>query len=111
MIGNVRGIDYKTATQVNFPGVVESLLILTVVKETHTSVYLLKVSKICGASLVAQMAKNLPATQRPGFDLWVGKIPGGGNGHPCQYSCLENPMERGAWKAISTWDQKDSGHD
>ena len=27
------------------------------------------------ASLVAQMVKNLPATQRPGFNPWIGKIP------------------------------------
>ena len=26
--------------------------------------------------------------------------PGEGNGHPLQYSCLMNPMERGAWRAI-----------
>ena len=26
--------------------------------------------------------------------------PGGGNGNPFQYSCLENPMDRGAWGAI-----------
>ena len=32
------------------------------------------------------------------FNPWVGKIPGGGNGNPFQYSCLENPMHRGAWK-------------
>ena len=25
--------------------------------------------------------------------------PGGGNGNPLQYSCLENPMDRGAWQA------------
>ena len=28
-----------------------------------------------------------------------GKSPGGGNGNPFQYSCLENPMDREAWKA------------
>ena len=28
-----------------------------------------------------------------------GRSPGGGNGHPLQYSCLENPMDRGAWRA------------
>ena len=27
-------------------------------------------------------------------------IPGEGNGYPLQYSCLENPMGRGTWKAI-----------
>ena len=29
----------------------------------------------------------------------LGKSPGGGNGNPLQYSCLENPMDRGAWPA------------
>ena len=29
-----------------------------------------------------------------------GRSPGGGNGNPLQYSCLENPMDRGAWQAI-----------
>ena len=33
------------------------------------------------------------------FDPWVGKIPGGGHGNPLYYSCLENPMDRGAWQA------------
>ena len=42
--------------------------------------------------------------KRCGFESWVGKIlekefPGKGNGTPLQYSCLENPMERGAWGA------------
>ena len=26
-----------------------------------------------------------------------GRSPGGGDGNPLQYSCLENPMDRGAW--------------
>ena len=29
----------------------------------------------------------------------LGRYPGEGNGNPFQYSCLENPMERGAWQA------------
>ena len=29
-----------------------------------------------------------------------GRSPGGGHGNPLQYSCLENPIERGAWQAI-----------
>ena len=33
------------------------------------------------------------------FKPWVGKIPGEGNGNPLQYSCLDNPMDRGAWWA------------
>ena len=38
-------------------------------------------------------------TQEMGFDPWVGKSPGGGNGNLLQYSCLENSMERGTWQA------------
>ena len=34
---------------------------------------------------------------KPWFSPWVGKIPGEGNGNPLQYSCLENPMDTGAW--------------
>ena len=30
----------------------------------------------------------------------LGRSPGEGNGNPLQYSCLENPMDRGAWRAI-----------
>ena len=33
------------------------------------------------------------------FDPYVRKIPGGGHDNPLQYSCLENPMDRGAWQA------------
>ena len=31
---------------------------------------------------------------------WLGRSPGGGDDNPLQYSCLENPMDRGAWGAI-----------
>ena len=37
--------------------------------------------------------------RRPRFDPWVGKIPGEGHGSPLQYSCLETPMDGGAWWA------------
>jgi len=30
-----------------------------------------------------------------------GRSPGGGHGNPLQYSCLENPMDRGAWQLQS----------
>ena len=35
----------------------------------------------------------------PGSIPELGRSPGEGNGNPLQYSCLENPMDRGAWKA------------
>ena len=52
------------------------------------------------ASLVAQLVKNLPAMQKTGFDLipGLGRSPGEENGNPLQYSCLENPKDRGAWE-------------
>ena len=36
----------------------------------------------------------------PGSVPGSGKSPGEGNGNPLHYSCLENPMDRGAWRAI-----------
>ena len=35
----------------------------------------------------------------PGSILGLVRSPGGGYGNPLQYSCLENPMDRGAWQA------------
>ena len=47
---------------------------------------------------------NLPANARDVRDMGLipgsGRSPGEGNGNPLQYSCLENPMDRGAWQAI-----------
>ena len=48
------------------------------------------------------MVKNLLTSAgdiRLWFNPWVRKSPGGGHGNPLQYSCLENPMNRGAWWA------------
>ena len=49
------------------------------------------------------MVKNLPANVGDTGDLGLipgsGRSPGEGNGNPLQYSCLENPMDRGACQA------------
>ena len=40
----------------------------------------------------------------------AGRSPGGGNGNPLQYSCLENPMDREAWQAtvrLPLWGSKE----
>ena len=50
-----------------------------------------KQNTTCGGSVT----KNLPAIQ----ETWVLSSPGEENGNPLQYSCLENPMDRGAWWA------------
>ena len=55
------------------------------------------------ASQVAPVVKNLPANagdiRDSGLIPGLERSPGGGNGNPLQYSCLENPMDRGAWQA------------
>ena len=51
-----------------------------------------------GASLAAQRLKRLPrSVGDPGSIPGLGRSPGEGHGNPLQYSCLENPMEGGAW--------------
>ena len=56
-----------------------------------------------GASRVVLVVKNLPANAGDMGDAGLipgwGSSPGGGHGNPLQYSCLENPMDRGAWQA------------
>ena len=52
------------------------------------------------SSLVAQMVKNLPVMQATWVQSLGRKGPlEEGNGNPLQYSCLENPTDRGAWRA------------
>ena len=52
-------------------------------------------------SQVAPVVKNPPANAGDIRDAGLipesGIFSGGGNGNPIQYSCLENPMDRGAW--------------
>ena len=51
------------------------------------------------------MVRNLPANagniRDAGSVLGLGRSPGGGHGNPLQYSCLENPVDRGAWQATA----------
>ena len=77
--------------------------------------YHIKVSRLChvlwiqswllksGASQVVLVVKNLPANagdiRDPGSIPGLRRSPGGGHGNPLQYSCLETPMDRGAWWA------------
>ena len=45
--------------------------------------------------------------RRPGFNPWVGKIHGEGNGNPLQYSCLENPYVQRSLAGCSTRGHKE----
>ena len=66
--------------------------------QTNSSKY-----KEIRASQVALVVRNLPANagdlRDAGLIPGLGRAPGGGHGSPLLYSCLENPMDRGAWRA------------
>ena len=55
---------------------------------------------ILWASYMALVVKNPPAKVGDSGSIpGLGRFPGVGNGNPLQYSCLESPMDRGAWRA------------
>ena len=54
---------------------------------------------------------NIPAKAGdPGSTSGSGRSPGEGTGNPPQYSCLGNPMDRGAWRA-TVYEVRRLGHD
>ena len=67
-------------------------------------VHLVLIVRCSWALEVALVVKNLLSntgdTGDEGFIPGLGRSPGVGNGNPLQYSCLENPMDRGAWQTI-----------
>ena len=53
-----------------------------------------------GAAVVKIVPANAGDVRDPDSIPGSGTYPGGGNGTPLLYSCLENPMNRGAWRAM-----------
>ena len=68
-----------------------------------SQLHLVKVHLLPWASQVVLVVKNLPANvgdiRDVGSILGSGRSPGGEHGNPPHYSCLQNPMDRGAWWA------------
>ena len=70
-------------------------------KQDSDGIVQIKERQVFGGFPGGAVVKNLPANV--GDERDVGSIPGSGrspeegNGNPLQYSCLENPMDRGAW--------------
>ena len=55
--------------------------------------------KCLGASHMVLVVKNPPANAGDARSVpGSGRFPGGGHGNSLQYSCLENPMDRGSWQ-------------
>ena len=73
------------------------MVVLGYVIESQSKSTLLCPLGFPGGSVV----KNPPANEGDmGSIPGLGRSPGEGNGNPLQYSCLGNPMDRGAWQAI-----------
>ena len=74
----------------------------------------LTLCKYVWVSLAALVVKTLPTSEGDIRDAGSipgsGRSPGGEGGSLLQYSCLENPMDRGAWQAVVHRSQK-VGHD
>ena len=85
-----------------FSSFIESSLI----RQTHTQVHsfhLLQLDYSTGINSFpgGSVVKNLPANAGDAGSIpGSGRSSGGGDGNPLQYSCLENPMDRGAWQAM-----------
>ena len=73
-----------------------------------------------GAALTVEFTSGFPGgsddkesaykAEDPGLIPGLGRSPGEENGNPLQYSCLENPMDREAWRATVHGSQR-VGHD
>ena len=53
-----------------------------------------------GGSVIKNLFANAGDVRDAGSIPGAGRSPGEGNGNPLQYSCLEHPMDRGAWLVI-----------
>ena len=60
-----------------------------------------------GVKVVKIPSANAGDARDTGSIPGLGRSPGVGNSNPLQYSCLENPMDRGAWR-YSLWGGKES---
>ena len=102
------------------PGSVPALFILysrrdpKVSKHSFIWKFFAKHLKGAGGFPDGTMVKNLPAnagdTRHAGSAPGWGRFPGEGNGNPLQYSCQENPMDRGAWRIIKSTESQRVRH-
>ena len=86
----------------NFSETENNALANTLFSECTEFIYILNRLSLymgCRASQVTQMVKNLPALWKTHVPSLGQEDPGRGCENLPQYSCLENPMDRGAWGA------------
>ena len=101
----------KNNTQTKFPFLCTFHLFILLIGSLQI-ILLQSPYEIIRASHMAPVVKNLPAKARDIRDTGsipeLGRSPGRGHGNPFQNSCLENPMDRGAWQGYSPWGRKES---
>ena len=69
-----------------------------VLQEVGRAYRLIWETNFSGGSVVKKLPGKAGDTGDGGLIPGSGRSPGGGNGKPVQYSCLERPMDRGAWR-------------
>ena len=96
-LGGCSQVGYPNEYMASHPAVT----MISIKRNKKLSVVKINIFK---ASQVALVVKNLPANAGPTRDLGSitgsGRSPGEGNGYPLQYSCLEDSVDRGAWRAV-----------
>ena len=71
--------------------------------------FLFEASTLWSGFSGGSVVKNLPVNAEDMCSIsGLGRSPGEGNGNPLQYSCLGNPMDRGAWQALGHGVTKES---
>ena len=63
---------------------------------------------VVGLSGSSDRKESARSVEDPDLIPGTGRCPGEENGNPLQYSCLENPMDRGAWRAMVHGGHKES---
>ena len=67
--------------------------------EKNIYIHLIRVRASQVVLVEKNLAANVGGVRETDSILGWGRCPGGGHGNPLQYSCLENPMDKGAWWA------------
>ena len=102
---------WMPAPSLSQPGLPPGSLLVPGSFHNSVSLYLLYLSPVCpsfslflgfpGGSAEKSPPANAGDTGVSGSISGLGRSPGVGNGNPLQYSCLENSMDRGAWRATA----------
>ena len=91
-----------------FQVISEGSLFVTLILEMSHFIFLGSFPPTVNEEIIVVKVNKESCNGRPGFSPWVGKIPGGVNGNPLQYSFLENPHGQRSLMGYSPWGCKES---